>query len=46
MKRKGIEKVPGCSSIEVNSVVHEFFVVDASHPDSGDIYIMLDGRKS
>ena len=43
MKRKGIEKVPGCSSIEVNGVVHEFFVGDASHPDSGDIYMMLDG---
>ena len=25
MKDKGVVKVPGCSSVELNNVVHEFF---------------------
>ena len=25
MKDKGVVKVPGCSSVEVNNAVHEFF---------------------
>lgn len=41
MRRKGIEKVPGCSSIEINGVVHEFFVGNDSHPVTEDIYVML-----
>ncbi|XP_043710578.1 pentatricopeptide repeat-containing protein At5g66520-like [Telopea speciosissima] len=32
------EKVPGCSSIEVSSVVHEFFVNDKSHPHCREVY--------
>lgn len=39
---EGIKKVPGCTSIEVDSVVHEFLVSDRSHPRSKDIYRMLD----
>ncbi|OVA10360.1 Pentatricopeptide repeat [Macleaya cordata] len=39
---RGMKKVPGCSSIEVNSVVHEFLVDDKTHPRSKDIYRMLD----
>lgn len=39
---KGIKKVPGCSSIEVDSVVHEFLVGDKVHPQSKQIYEMLD----
>ncbi|XP_019165627.1 PREDICTED: pentatricopeptide repeat-containing protein At2g02980, chloroplastic isoform X2 [Ipomoea nil] len=30
MKEKGVRKVPGCSSIEVNNVVYEFFSGDGS----------------
>ncbi|ESR64222.1 hypothetical protein CICLE_v10010823mg [Citrus x clementina] len=39
---KGMKKVPGCSSIEVGSVVHEFLVGDKVHPQSKHIYEMLD----
>ncbi|KAH9800319.1 pentatricopeptide repeat-containing protein [Citrus sinensis] len=39
---KGMKKVPGCSSIEVGSVVHEFLVGDKVHPQSKRIYEMLD----
>ncbi|KAH0452083.1 hypothetical protein IEQ34_019382 [Dendrobium chrysotoxum] len=43
MKGKGIKKIPGFSSIEVNGGVHEFFVGDYSHSQSADIYMVLDG---
>ncbi|GAB4832888.1 hypothetical protein Ancab_006906 [Ancistrocladus abbreviatus] len=39
---KGMKKTPGCTSIEVDSVVHEFLVGDRTHPQSNDIYEMLD----
>ncbi|XP_038696151.1 pentatricopeptide repeat-containing protein At1g08070, chloroplastic [Tripterygium wilfordii] len=39
---KGMKKVPGCSSIEVDSVVHEFLVGDRVHPKCREIYKMLD----
>ncbi|CAM8928813.1 unnamed protein product [Rhodiola kirilowii] len=39
---KGMKKVPGCSSIEVDSVVHEFLVGDKTHPQTEQIYKMLD----
>ncbi|XP_011629221.1 pentatricopeptide repeat-containing protein At1g31430 [Amborella trichopoda] len=42
MKDLGIKKVPGCSSIEVNGVVHEFIVGDTSHPQMRYIYSLLD----
>ncbi|KAL3535830.1 hypothetical protein ACH5RR_004291 [Cinchona calisaya] len=38
----GLKKVPGCTSIEVDSVVHEFLVSDRTHPQGQDIYKMLD----
>lgn len=38
MKQLGIKKTPGCSSIEVNGVVHEFFSEDDSNPESEKIY--------
>lgn len=38
---KGMKKVPGCTSIEVDNVVHEFLVGDKVHPLSKDIYKML-----
>ncbi|XP_050368129.1 pentatricopeptide repeat-containing protein At1g08070, chloroplastic-like [Argentina anserina] len=37
----GIKKVPGSTSIEVDSVVHEFLVGDKVHPLSEEIYEML-----
>ncbi|KAL0555146.1 hypothetical protein IC582_009085 [Cucumis melo] len=33
MKEKCIKPVPGCSSIEVDGVVHEFVMGDQSHPE-------------
>lgn len=38
---QGMKKVPGCTSIEVDSIVHEFLVGDKVHPMSRDIYKML-----
>ncbi|KAL4195000.1 hypothetical protein AMTRI_Chr05g71270 [Amborella trichopoda] len=42
LKDRGLKKVPGCSSIEVDSVVHEFLVGDTSHPRTKEIYEMVD----
>ncbi|XP_050383506.1 putative pentatricopeptide repeat-containing protein At3g08820 [Argentina anserina] len=42
MNDQTLKKVPGCSWIEVNRVVHEFFVGDKSHELSDIIYAKLD----
>lgn len=42
MRDSGIKKEPGCSSIEINGIVHEFLVGDNSHPLCKDIYKKLD----
>lgn len=42
MRDKGVRKEPGCSSTEVNGIVHEFLVGDNSHPLSEKIYLKLD----
>jgi pentatricopeptide repeat protein len=42
MKDSGIQKEPGCSSIEVNNKVHEFLAGDRRHPKSKEIYMMLE----
>lgn len=39
---RGMKKVPGCTTIEVDNVVHEFLVGDKVHPQSEDIYKMLE----
>ncbi|KAF7816414.1 pentatricopeptide repeat-containing protein [Senna tora] len=39
---RGMKKVPGCTSIEIDSFVHEFLVGDKFHPQSKNIYRMLD----
>ncbi|KAK7284843.1 hypothetical protein RJT34_19596 [Clitoria ternatea] len=41
MKQKGISKAPGSSLIRVDGKSHEFLVGDNSHPQSGDIYVLL-----
>ncbi|XP_050939958.1 pentatricopeptide repeat-containing protein At1g08070, chloroplastic isoform X1 [Cucumis melo] len=43
MKIKKMRKTPGCSSIEVDGVVHEFRKGDKSHPRSKVIYFVLEG---
>ncbi|KAF5746678.1 putative pentatricopeptide repeat-containing protein [Tripterygium wilfordii] len=40
MKSRGVRKEPGCSAIEVDGEVHEFFVGDNSHPRYGDVDIV------
>ncbi|KAI3882417.1 hypothetical protein MKX03_001918 [Papaver bracteatum] len=42
MNQEGIKKVPGCSWIEVDGVVHEFLVGDKTHPFSRKIYEKLE----
>ncbi|KNA12201.1 hypothetical protein SOVF_127900 [Spinacia oleracea] len=37
----GMKKVPGCTSIEIDSIVHEFLVGDKLHPQSKAIYEMV-----
>ncbi|KAJ4980431.1 hypothetical protein NE237_031268 [Protea cynaroides] len=34
----GIQKQPGCSFVEINGLVHEFFVADYTHPQTDIIY--------
>lgn len=38
----GIQKQPGCSLIEQNGTVYKFTAADFSHPESTNIYSMLD----
>lgn len=42
LKEKGIQKVPGLSSIEVNGMVHEFISDDQSHQELLSIDLMLE----
>lgn len=42
LHNKGMKKVPGCTSIEVDNMVHQFLVGDRAHPMSKDIYLMLE----
>lgn len=41
MKERGVQKVPGSSSIEVNGKVHEFTSGDESYPEMTSISLML-----
>ncbi|KAL1346673.1 hypothetical protein HN51_020264 [Arachis hypogaea] len=42
LNEKGMQKLPGCSWVEVDGVVHEFLVGDTSHPMSQKIYEKLE----
>eukprot|EP01018_Ginkgo_biloba_P030400 Gb_19693 [translate_table: standard] len=42
MKDKGLKKTPGCSWIELNNRLHAFLAGDTSHPQSEEIYAMLE----
>lgn len=41
MGERGLEKTPGCSSIDVNGNIFEFIVRDKTHPQSDQIYECL-----
>jgi pentatricopeptide repeat protein len=32
MREKGVDKTPGCSTVEIRGVIHQFIVGDLSHP--------------
>lgn len=42
MTNKGVKKEPGCSSIEMYGISHEFFAGDTSHSKTKEIYELLD----
>ena len=42
MKDKGVVKVPGCSSVELNNVVHEFLSGEEVQSASTDLHWALD----
>nr|AKH05187.1 chlororespiratory reduction 4 [Monsonia marlothii] len=42
MKERNLRKVPGCSWVELEGIVHEFFVQDKSHPQVAEICSLLD----
>lgn len=41
MRERGVRKIPGHSLIEVEGKFHEFLVADESHPQSEEIYRVL-----
>lgn len=41
MREKNIKKLPGCSWIELDGIVHEFIVQDNSHPQVREIHSIL-----
>ncbi|KAF8409982.1 hypothetical protein HHK36_002502 [Tetracentron sinense] len=42
MKDRGVSKLPGCSAISSNGILHDFFAGDRSHPQTQEIYLMWD----
>lgn len=42
MARRGVVKIPGCSMIEANGIIHEFLAGDRTHPQINEIDNMLD----
>ncbi|XP_051125305.1 pentatricopeptide repeat-containing protein At5g08305 [Andrographis paniculata] len=42
MESRGVRKIPGCSYVEVLGSLRRFIAHDLGHPESEDIYLMLD----
>ncbi|KAF8715100.1 hypothetical protein HU200_027654 [Digitaria exilis] len=42
MKDRGIQKTPGCSLIELDGMLFEFFAEDSNHPQLREIYEKVD----
>ncbi|XP_077211332.1 tetratricopeptide repeat (TPR)-like superfamily protein [Tasmannia lanceolata] len=42
MREKKLTKEAGCSWMEINNIVHKFYVGDTSHPQSREIFAKLD----
>ncbi|KAK6940412.1 Pentatricopeptide repeat [Dillenia turbinata] len=43
LKERNAHKMPGCSWIEVDGLVHQFYSADKTHPKSDEIYKALEG---
>ena len=41
MKEKGVQKIPGYSWIDVNGGTHMFSAAEGNHPESVEIYLIL-----
>ncbi|OVA18835.1 Pentatricopeptide repeat [Macleaya cordata] len=41
MEKRGVKKSPGCSSVEVDGVLHKFIAHDKTHPQLTEVYAML-----
>ncbi|XVE52999.1 hypothetical protein DITRI_Ditri02bG0169500 [Diplodiscus trichospermus] len=41
MKNQGVNKAPGCSSIKINGIVHEFIAGEKSHQQMEEIHLIL-----
>ncbi|ERN09416.1 hypothetical protein AMTR_s00029p00055730 [Amborella trichopoda] len=41
MEMRGVKKVPGFSSVEVDGAIHRFIAHDRTHPCSKEVYLML-----
>lgn len=42
MERKGLQKTPGCSLVELGNEVHTFYSGSTSHPESKEIYAYME----
>ncbi|CAA2974053.1 Hypothetical predicted protein [Olea europaea subsp. europaea] len=42
IEERRMKKIPGCSSIEVNGIVEEFFAGDLLHPKAQELFKVLD----
>ncbi|XP_042509065.1 pentatricopeptide repeat-containing protein At1g33350-like [Macadamia integrifolia] len=42
LKEKGVSKTPGCSWIEIDNKVHQFYSADKMHPGSEEVYRILE----
>ncbi|KAF8402003.1 hypothetical protein HHK36_012954 [Tetracentron sinense] len=43
LKERNVQKTPGCSWIEMDNKVHQFYSADKMHPGTDDIYKVLEG---
>ncbi|XP_022776782.1 putative pentatricopeptide repeat-containing protein At5g40405 isoform X2 [Durio zibethinus] len=42
MRSRGVNKAPGCSSVKINGIVHEFIAGEKSHLQMEEIHLILD----
>ncbi|KAI3467270.1 hypothetical protein Pfo_023933 [Paulownia fortunei] len=42
MKSRGVEKTPGCSSVEISGIVHEFIAGEKTHSQMDEIFELLE----